>query len=101
MACCRKKNEADLRSAAIDRELKEMNREDRSEIKLLLLGPGDSGKSTLVKQVKILHTNGFNDIERQSYRPIIYSNIVFNIKSLCVAATTFGYKLQKNAKVSG
>lgn len=97
--CCAKKSEAKLRSEAIDKQLKVLAREDGQEIKLLLLGPGDSGKSTLVKQVKLLHMDGFSDIERQSYRPIIYSNIVFNIKALCAAAARFEYKLQKSSRV--
>jgi guanine nucleotide-binding protein G(i) subunit alpha len=99
MSCCKKKTEAEITSAAIDKQLKAYNKEESQEVKLLLLGPGDSGKSTLVKQVKILHIDGFTELERLSYRPIIYSNIVFNIKALCAAANQFDYKLHKSARV--
>ena len=31
-------------------------------------GAGESGKSTLVKQMKIIHSNGFSQTELQSYK---------------------------------
>ncbi|KAJ8975877.1 hypothetical protein NQ317_015210 [Molorchus minor] len=43
--------------------------------KLLLLGTGESGKTTIIKQMKILHINGFTDQERQEKIPFIKQNI--------------------------
>lgn len=42
--------------------------------KILLLGPGGSGKSTFFKQLKILHAEGFSDNERVLYRTLIHQN---------------------------
>uniref|UniRef100_A0A915CYK2 Uncharacterized protein n=1 Tax=Ditylenchus dipsaci TaxID=166011 RepID=A0A915CYK2_9BILA len=44
--------------------------------KLLLLGPGESGKSTCVKQMQILHTSGFTEAEVDERKCIVYSNTV-------------------------
>ncbi|CDQ71368.1 unnamed protein product [Oncorhynchus mykiss] len=48
------------RSRNIDKSLKAEKREYKQTHRLLLLGAGESGKSTIVKQMRILHVNGFN-----------------------------------------
>eukprot|EP01117_Protostelium_nocturnum_P016687 TRINITY_DN666_c0_g1_i1.p1 TRINITY_DN666_c0_g1~~TRINITY_DN666_c0_g1_i1.p1 ORF type:complete len:356 (-),score=71.97 TRINITY_DN666_c0_g1_i1:176-1243(-) len=81
-------------SKEADKELRVRKAEMASEIKLLLLGTGESGKSTIAKQMKILHTDGYSTSELASYRPIVYNNIVSAMKTLIAAAETFGYQLQ-------
>jgi guanine nucleotide-binding protein subunit alpha len=55
--------------------------------KLLLLGPGESGKSTIFKQVKILYDGGFKTAaEREPFKATIHANIVEGIKKLVAAA---------------
>ncbi|KAE9396629.1 G protein alpha-subunit [Gymnopus androsaceus JB14] len=46
----------------------------RNNVKILLLGAGESGKSTVLKQMKLIHSGGYNDQERESYKEIIFSN---------------------------
>jgi GTPase SAR1 family protein len=46
------------------------------EIKLLLLGAGESGKSTIVKQMKIIHDNGYSLEERELFRSVVYCNTI-------------------------
>ncbi|ERE69704.1 guanine nucleotide-binding protein G(s) subunit alpha [Cricetulus griseus] len=48
------------RSKAIDKQLEEEKMDYMCTHRLLLLGAGESGKSTIVKQMRILHVNGFN-----------------------------------------
>lgn len=52
------------------------------EVKVLLLGSGESGKSTIVKQMKILHKNGFSKEELVEYKPFVYKNVLDCIKSV-------------------
>ncbi|KAG5877840.1 hypothetical protein JTB14_036975 [Gonioctena quinquepunctata] len=43
--------------------------------KLLLLGTGESGKTTIIKQMKILHINGYTESEKKEKIPYIRQNI--------------------------
>lgn len=43
------------RSAAISRQLKKDGKLEQKYIKLLLLGPGEAGKSTLIRQMQLIH----------------------------------------------
>lgn len=60
-----------------------------NEIKLLLLGTGESGKSTIAKQMKILHTNGFTNQELLNYKPVVFSNCVVCMKSIVTYALQY------------
>ena len=48
------------KSQKIEKELVKDRRKYKATQRLLLLGAGESGKSTIVKQMRILHVNGFN-----------------------------------------
>lgn len=86
MGCCSGEQEdTDVqkrRSDAIDRVLQEDSRKLWSECKLLLLGNENSGKSTIVKQMKIIHYNGYSEEELMLYRNIVYKNLLEGIKAL-------------------
>lgn len=64
---------------------KQQDKDEEEEyeiLKLLLLGPGESGKSTLFKQLIQLYGKGFNDNTRRPYIAIIYTNIIISMKIL-------------------
>ncbi|XP_037549962.1 guanine nucleotide-binding protein G(olf) subunit alpha [Nematolebias whitei] len=44
----------------IEKQLQKERQAYKATHRLLLLGAGESGKSTIVKQMKILHVDGFN-----------------------------------------
>ncbi|KAI9684365.1 MAG: Guanine nucleotide-binding protein alpha-2 subunit [Trizodia sp. TS-e1964] len=77
------------RSQMIDRRLEEDSRRLRRECKILLLGSGESGKSTIVKQMKIIHQNGYTKDELALYRLTIYKNLVDCTKALISAMRQF------------
>ena len=45
-------------------------------MKHFISGAGESGKSTIVKQMKIIHESGFTSEDFKQYRPVVYSNTI-------------------------
>jgi len=79
----------------VEQHLKKAKTEYLSEIKLLLLGTGESGKSTIAKQMKILHTDGFTKGELLSFRPVVFNNTLTSMRTLVQAAHSMNLKLQE------
>jgi len=71
-----------LKSKGIDEVLREDKSHDSQINKLLLLGAGDSGKSTLFKQMRCIYGDGYNDMERKSFHSALCNNIVCCMKVL-------------------
>ena len=59
-------------------------------MKLLLLGAGESGKSTFLKQMRIIHGYGFDPESLQEYKRIIYQNVVRGVRVLVDARDKLG-----------
>ncbi|KAJ6093165.1 hypothetical protein N7486_008454 [Penicillium sp. IBT 16267x] len=74
--------DASQRNARIDRVIKSDKKTMDRTIKILLLGAGESGKSTIIKQMRIIHSGGFPEEERHQTRAVIYSNVVIAFKVL-------------------
>ncbi|KAA8916341.1 hypothetical protein TRICI_001509 [Trichomonascus ciferrii] len=62
----------------------------KQEIKILLLGSGESGKSTILKQMKIIHQNGYSQEELLMYKTTVYKNLVDCAKAIVKALAEFG-----------
>lgn len=61
----------------------------RQEVKILLLGSGESGKSTILKQMKILHQNGYSQEDLLMYKTTVYKNLLDCAKSIVAALEQF------------
>lgn len=57
-------------------QLKEDAENTNRTVKLLLLGAGESGKSTILKQMRIIHDVGYTTEERKVFRAVVYGNII-------------------------
>jgi len=79
----------DVANDNINREIKGDTKKKEKEVKLLMLGTGESGKSTLVKQFRILYRGSFTREELLSYRPALHNNIVLSIQALIKGAEKF------------
>lgn len=64
--------------------------------KVLLLGTGESGKSTILQQLRILHSNGFTQQELLDFKPFIFNNIVTSAKDLALAYKQFNVPLDED-----
>ncbi|XP_054856303.1 guanine nucleotide-binding protein G(o) subunit alpha [Eublepharis macularius] len=78
------------RSKAIEKNLKEDGISAAKDVKLLLLGAGESGKSTIVKQMKIIHEDGFSGEDVKQYKPVVYSNTIQSLAAIVRAMDTLG-----------
>jgi stage III sporulation protein SpoIIIAA len=55
------------------------------EYKLLLLGAGESGKTTIRRQIKLIYTDGLSEEERVESKPIVFSNTVQSLAAILKA----------------
>ncbi|KAI3814783.1 hypothetical protein L1987_14427 [Smallanthus sonchifolius] len=74
--------EENARAAEIERRIEQETKAEQHIQKLLLLGAGESGKSTIFKQIKLLFQTGFDERELQSYTSVIHANVYQTIKIL-------------------
>ncbi|KAH8993235.1 G-protein alpha subunit [Lactarius hatsudake] len=81
-------NEQARHSKAIDDEIKrereqiKKRQKQRKEVKVMLLGQAESGKSTLQKQFQLYHASQTLDRERPSWRPIVYFNTIKAVRTI-------------------
>lgn len=63
-------------------------------------GIGDAGKSTFMKQIKLLHKNGFTAAEIERYKRIIHDNVLTSMKQLLEHAERSKIKLPQKLQVT-
>eukprot|EP00571_Detonula_confervacea_P012579 CAMPEP_0172311458 /NCGR_PEP_ID=MMETSP1058-20130122/14733_1 /TAXON_ID=83371 /ORGANISM="Detonula confervacea, Strain CCMP 353" /LENGTH=161 /DNA_ID=CAMNT_0013024627 /DNA_START=86 /DNA_END=567 /DNA_ORIENTATION=+ len=70
-------------SRIIDNEIERAKQEEEGKIKMLLLGAGESGKSTIFKQMRLLYGTERSDDDLRMYGVVARSNIVVAVRKLC------------------
>ncbi|XP_065343705.1 guanine nucleotide-binding protein subunit alpha homolog isoform X1 [Cloeon dipterum] len=70
------------KSQEIDKMLEKDKHAIRRQVKLLLLGAGESGKSTFLKQMRIIHGQRFEPEIIKDFQVTVYQNIVRGMKVL-------------------
>ncbi|KAG8976449.1 hypothetical protein FRC05_003692 [Tulasnella sp. 425] len=69
--------------------MKETKDKMSKQVKVLLLGSGDSGKSTILKQMRLIHNVHFSAQEIEGYRQLVFSNVILGLKALLDAMDEF------------
>lgn len=110
MGCCQSNEVHDgkARNEEIDNQIKRDKLNLRNEVKMLLLGirnmvicqymhvliaqlgAGESGKSTILKQMKLIHDGGYSRDEREAFKEIIFSNTVQSMRVILEAMENMG-----------
>lgn len=63
-----------------EKQLKEAKAKLANQVKVLLLGSGDSGKSTILKQMRLIHKMPFTPSEIEHYRQLVFDNLTRGIR---------------------
>lgn len=90
---------------------------DKTHLKIILLGTGNSGKSTVFKQFQLMHSQGgFSEVERNYYRTLMVESTIMTMRKMIQSANDllfegamgdeefdrkFVAKLQQNALEQG
>nr|AAL11437.1 G-protein alpha subunit 1 [Phytophthora palmivora] len=94
--CASQMSDSDRQAMAKSREIEAKNEEahrvEHEKVKLLLLGAGESGKSTVFKHMKILYGASLTEEEKRHCTPIIYNNVVTSMKMLIEQCTEMKLK---------
>ncbi|KAI9296854.1 putative guanine nucleotide-binding protein alpha-1 subunit [Neoconidiobolus thromboides FSU 785] len=65
----------------------------KNEVKLLLLGAGESGKSTIVKQMELIHNGSYPDNVKNEFKEVIFSNTIVSMRVILEAMSELGISL--------
>ncbi|GMH81662.1 hypothetical protein TrVE_jg3078 [Triparma verrucosa] len=102
MGACNSVSAAERDAMARSMEVERLNEEawmkEQEKIKLLLLGAGESGKSTIFKQMKVLYGKPLDDEERRQMTPVVYSNTISAMKILVDQTLNYAFEGDVAAK---
>ncbi|KAJ6239538.1 g protein alpha i subunit [Anaeramoeba flamelloides] len=89
----RKYKKEKKKAKKLEKQLENSKKLQNKEVSILLLGTGDSGKSTLVKQLQILYRDGFNNKEIEDYKRVIRNTVRLSMKNLLQSCDELGHDL--------
>ena len=83
----------------IDQQLEIDRSHAIKEARILLLGAGEGGKSTIVKQMRIIHGSGYSQGDRIHYRSIVYSNTIQSFFAILEAMEKIGVRFKDSGRL--
>ena len=67
-------------------------------IKMLLLGAGESGKSTIFKQMKVINKDGYSEKERKEFVSIVHANVIQATKNMLASYEKLGVEMPDDVR---
>ena len=64
-----------------------------------VLGAGESGKSTIVKQMKIIHQDCYSKEDFVQYRPVVYSNTIQSLGAIIRAMNMLNIQFNEQGRI--
>ncbi|KAJ7986981.1 hypothetical protein DPEC_G00334010 [Dallia pectoralis] len=99
-ACCLSEEGKEARriNQQIEKLLGQDKKASEREFKLLLLGTGESGKSTFIKQMRIINGKGYSEEDKRGFTRLVYQNIFTAMQTMIHAMETLqiAYKSDEN-----
>eukprot|EP00301_Raphidiophrys_heterophryoidea_P008026 c1302_g1_i1.p1 GENE.c1302_g1_i1~~c1302_g1_i1.p1 ORF type:complete len:365 (+),score=82.24 c1302_g1_i1:159-1253(+) len=100
--CSTPKTPEEKQAVARDKDIQLQHKNDvmteQNKIKLLLLGAGESGKSAIFKQIKVLYGEKPSHEQLTLMKQVIHSNVMEAMKAICEAAIVLHLEDQISAK---
>lgn len=91
---------ATARDAEFDRQIRLEHEQDHAKVKLLLLGAGESGKSTLFKQMRLLYGKGYSEDDKRQMLPVVFFNTLTSIQAMVAACAELKYPVEQRASIA-
>ncbi|XP_030767440.1 guanine nucleotide-binding protein subunit alpha homolog [Sitophilus oryzae] len=88
------------KSQEIDKIIEKDKQALKRQVKLLLLGAGESGKSTFLKQMRIIHGIKFENQQVREYQQVIYQNVLKGMQVLVDARDKLNIPWQENNNIN-
>lgn len=60
-----------------------------------VVGAGESGKSTVLKQMKLIYATGFSKNEKLEWKPVVFNNIIQSFRLIHDAMTELNIAFEK------
>lgn len=95
-ALARPSAEDSRRNMEIEKMIRKDKKNQARQVKILLLGAGESGKSTILKQMRIIYSEGFHMEERKEVRQVIFSNMIVAFKIIAEEMRELGLEYEND-----
>ncbi|KAF8784507.1 Guanine nucleotide-binding protein G(o) like protein [Argiope bruennichi] len=68
------------------------------DVRVAIFGTAGSGKSTIVKHMRLLNEGSFDELDQRQYKPVIYSNVIHSLLDIIEAMHEMNLDFENKAR---